>query len=102
MPSVLFDAVYVPGGPASAAALKGSGDAVHFVREAFKHAKPIAASGDGVGFLVAAGVLATPDQKVAGISAAVPAAVGGLATAFIADIAQHRHWNRVAKDSMAA
>ena len=43
--SVLFDAVYVPGG-ARAEVLCRNADAVRFVKEAYKHRKAIAASGD--------------------------------------------------------
>ena len=39
--SVLFDAVYVPGGEKSVAALKREADAIHFVNEAYKHCKAI-------------------------------------------------------------
>jgi catalase len=45
-PSVIYDAVIVPGG-ASAAALAASGLAVHFINEAYRHGKPIAAIGEG-------------------------------------------------------
>ena len=45
-PSVLFDAVVVAGG-ASAATLAASGAAVHFVNEAYRHGKPIAAQAEG-------------------------------------------------------
>ena len=44
-PSVVYDAVVVLGG--SAVALTESGLAIHFVREAYRHGKPIAAIGDG-------------------------------------------------------
>ncbi len=43
--SVMYDAVYVPGGADSAAALASNADAVHFVQEAFKHYKPVGAAG---------------------------------------------------------
>ncbi|HEY5349513.1 MAG TPA: catalase, partial [Candidatus Lustribacter sp.] len=56
MPSVVYDAVFVPGGKASVAALRADGDTVHFVTEAFKHAKAIAAGDDGAELLRAAGV----------------------------------------------
>ena len=46
--SIMFDAVFVPGGAESVAALLKMGDIREFVDEAFKHAKPIAASGEGV------------------------------------------------------
>ncbi|MEJ7608885.1 MAG: DJ-1/PfpI family protein [Bryobacteraceae bacterium] len=45
--SIMFDAVYVPGGSASVAWLVEQGEAIHFVREAFKHMKAIGATGDG-------------------------------------------------------
>jgi catalase len=41
--SVLYDAVYVPGGTNSIATLEAEPDAVHFLNEAFKHCKAIAA-----------------------------------------------------------
>ena len=51
-PSVVYDAVIILGG-ASAAALAKSGLAVHFVNEAFRHGKPIAALGEGATLLEA-------------------------------------------------
>ena len=54
--SVLFDAVYVPGGDKSAEALAAEASAVLFVREAFKHCKAIAASGAGVDLLSVVGI----------------------------------------------
>jgi catalase len=42
-PSVVYDAVYVPGGKNSVATLQAEPDAVHFLNQAFKHCKPIAA-----------------------------------------------------------
>lgn len=49
--SVLFDAVYVPGGERNVAALKDEADALHFINEAYKHCKAIAATGAGVELL---------------------------------------------------
>ena len=46
-PSVVYDAAIVLGG-ASAAALAKSGLAIHFVNEAYRHGKPLAAIGNGV------------------------------------------------------
>ncbi|MGC2204064.1 MAG: DJ-1/PfpI family protein [Stellaceae bacterium] len=45
-PSVIYDAVVVPGG-SSVAALAKSGLAIHFLNEAYRHGKPIAAISDG-------------------------------------------------------
>ena len=52
-PSVLYDAVVIPGGP-SAEIVAKQALVVQFVREAFSHYKPIAAIGDGVVLLDAA------------------------------------------------
>ncbi len=41
--SVFYDAVYVPGGINSVATLEAEPDAIHFLNEAFKHCKAIAA-----------------------------------------------------------
>ncbi|QNL49575.1 catalase [Olivibacter sp. SDN3] len=42
--SVLFDAVYIPGGSESIAALKNEPDAIHFINEAYRHCKTIGAA----------------------------------------------------------
>ena len=89
MPSVVYDAVYVPGGKSSVEALLADGDTVHFVSEAFKHAKAIAATGEGASLLRAAGVADGASGVVIGDTANKP-----LVTGFIAAIAQHRAWDR--------
>ena len=89
MPSVVYDAVFVPGGQASVDALMADGDAVHFISEAFKHAKAIAASGEGVALLAAAGVPEGAPGVITGETASRNAVSG-----FIAAIARHRAWDR--------
>jgi catalase len=89
MPSVVYDAVYIPGGKAGVEALLADGDAVHFVSEAFKHAKAIAATAEGVALLEAAGVPPDAAGVVTGETAS-----RNVVTAFIAAIAQHRAWER--------
>jgi catalase len=49
--SVLFDAVYVPGGETSVETLEREPEAVNFLNEAYKHCKTIAATGAGVELL---------------------------------------------------
>ena len=49
--SVLYDAVVVPGGTASAEALAKDGTAAHFVLEAYKHHKAVAVVGGGTRLL---------------------------------------------------
>jgi catalase len=91
MPSVGYDAVFVPGGVESTATLLADGDAVHFVAEAFKHAKAIAAVGEGETLLRAAGV---PGDAMEGVIVADESAES-IAADFIAAIGMHRAWTRV-------
>lgn len=109
MPSVMFDAVLIPGGAASAAALSGLGEAVHFVLEAYKHCKTICAVNDGVQLLgtlgfghgknpelvtvPTAGVLIADGRKVLD---------GQVSQDFMAAIALHRHWDRLNVDAIPA
>lgn len=99
--SVLYDAVYVPGGAAAIAALTPMGDARAFVAEAYKHGKAIAATAEGVD-LVEAALPASQDLTAPGV-----AAVRGntswadAAQEFLAAIAKHRHFGRPDIDKIA-
>ncbi|HEY0488751.1 MAG TPA: catalase [Telluria sp.] len=55
-PSVLYDAVVVPDGEDSVAALSRDAHALDFVREQYRHCKPILVLGAGAGLLAKAGV----------------------------------------------
>jgi len=85
--SVLFDAVFVPGGKQSVDALKEEMDAIHFVNEAFKHCKAIAATGAGVDFVKATFAGKAKDDKAVILG-------DDVAQNFIKAIAQHRNWER--------
>nr|MBA3241061.1 catalase [Acidobacteriota bacterium] len=111
--SVLFDAVYIPGGEKSAAAIKAEADAIHFVNEAFKHCKAIAATGAGIEVLRASSIGAGPKAGQAtsvggrvvsaeGVVTGEDAQAGKAAAEFIKAIAQHRHWSREAKPQVPA
>jgi catalase len=92
--SVLFDAVYVPGGAKSVSALKLEPDAIHFVNEAYKHCKAIAASAEGVGFLDSTAIgakLNLNDDKAITNDGVV---LDKNPSDFIKAIAQHRFWDR--------
>ena len=90
-PSVIYDAVVVPGG-ASAAVLAKTGLALAFVAEAFKHGKPLAFIGDGAALIAAAHLpvagTGAPDQGVTVGDAS--AAIQGL----VASLKKHRFANR--------
>ena len=90
--SVLFDAVYIPGGEKSAAALADEPDAIEFVNEAFRHCKAIAASGEGVNFLKEETyVRKAKDDKAVILSDNDAKSVS---KDFIDAIANHRNWER--------
>jgi catalase len=108
--SLMFDAVLLPGGAVSAAALRQSGLAVHFVLEAYKHCKPICAINEGTSLL---GTLGFSMSAQKGIALMVPtpgllladsqkAAEGEISQEFVAAIAKHRHWDRVNLDAVPA
>ena len=102
--SIMYDAVFVPGGAASVSALSGDGDAIHFMNEAFRHAKPISALGEGIELLLVSSIrgvtlagAGAPDEVVCdkGVVTARSAPdrrtfIDGLVQA----IAAHRHWDR--------
>jgi len=105
--SVMFDAVYVPGGSQSVNLLKQQGEAVHFINEAFKHCKSIAATSEGVELLSSgdlAGVNLSQDgvQADAGVVTAHQAGLKSASDEFIQAIAQHRHWMRSQKAMVPA
>ncbi|MDT0309708.1 catalase [Streptomyces sp. DSM 44917] len=102
MASVLYDAVCVPGGADSARALAADGLAGHYVTEAFKHGKAVAALGAGVAVLRGLGLpgvrLAEEGDDVVddhGVITTVDAGrEHGAAESFAGIIAFHRHWDR--------
>jgi catalase len=92
-PSVVFDAVMIPHGEASAA-LAALGQAVEFVKDQYRHCKPILALGSGARLLEMADIPhllpgGEPDPgvlRIKDVSAAIPA--------FIDAITRHRHFER--------
>jgi catalase len=108
--SVLFDAVYVPGGAESAASLTLERDALEFVTEAYRHCKPIAATGEGVELLRAAGLSVSERTgrrkgngnggEDEGILMSPEAPSAQTVRSFLEAIAQHRFWNRASKNRL--
>jgi catalase len=100
--SVLYDAVVVPGGT-NAELLTQDDDALRFVRDAFRHAKPIGAVNEGIALLEAADLpavdLASGKRgQGASTSKGVVTARGddmeGFTAAFVDSIRAHRHFER--------
>lgn len=97
--SVLYDAVYVPGGTNSVATLEAEADAVHFLNEAFKHCKAIAADEAALQVLEATYFSKKlpddfSDSTVIKEGIVVSDDLEKLADQFILAISQHRFWER--------
>jgi catalase len=95
MPSVLWDAVVLPDGDAAVERLGGDGRVLEFVKDQYRHCKPILAIGAATGLLQRAGI---PETLVSGdvdpgLLLVEDDDVAGLDT-FIAAIAKHRHFAR--------
>ena len=94
--SVLFDAVYIPGGEASVNALNRA-ETLEFILESYRHCKTVAATGEGIQLMTSAGV---PTNEQGEESSGDPGIILGadepsaFSDQFIKAIAKHRHWNR--------
>jgi catalase len=122
--SVLFDAVFVPGGR-HVETLRKQGDAVHFVNEVFKHGKPIGATGEGVellraakldgvqladsgevveslGVVTVAGAESMADRVKGAVGMDENTGLGGFTRRFVEALAQHRHWGREQSEAVPA
>ncbi len=94
-PSVLYDAVVIPDGKAAVEMLCKNADAVDFVKQQYRHCKPLLVLGAGSKLLTRAEIMPTlpdgsPDTAIAGLDAQpVPAL-----TAFIKALAGQRMYAR--------
>ena len=103
--SVLFDAVYIPGGSKSIAALSAEPAALHFINETYKHCKPIGADEEGIQLLRSSAVGAVLKEEnfsdtnliEMGLIINDKAKGNKSSNEFINAIAQHRFWNREKK-----
>jgi catalase len=97
MPSVLFDAAAVPGGKAAIQRLGLIGHAAEFLKDQYRHAKPILALNEGADLLENAGapsVLPSSGAPDPGIIIGRQMTAGDLLPRFIEAIAKHRHFER--------
>jgi catalase len=95
-PSVLWDGLIVPGGAPAADALASSGQALEFVKDQYRHCKPILLLGAAESLLEASGIAAllaneAPDT---GLLILDDGATDEAAAAFIGALSQHRHFAR--------
>ena len=84
MPSVLFDAVVVPDGDEAAERFALLGHVLEFIKDQYRHCKPILMLGAGRKVVEGAGVLIAKEDW----------AMVGSAKAFIQAVGRHRNWDR--------
>jgi len=90
LPSIMFDAVLVPGGEPAVQAMAADGTALHYVLEAYKHLKAIALLGEAKSL---PGQLRLDEDE----GLLVGADLAAVLAPFINAIARHRVWTRMAK-----
>jgi catalase len=95
-PSVLFDALILPGGSEAVQALCADGRTLEFVKDQYRHCKTILALGDASKILAKAGIPLTLPSGAADPGLLLEGQDGSEANArsFIAAIGLHRHMER--------
>jgi catalase len=96
MPSVLWDAVVVPGGEAAVKVLGNLGHALEFLKDQYRHAKPILAIGAAAALVENAGIPAVlpSGERDPGVLVAKAGQHGKVVADFVRAIARHRHHER--------
>ncbi len=98
-PSVVYDAVYVPGGTNSVGTLEADADAIHFLNQAYKHCKPVAADASALQVLQSTYFHKklpedNKDETVIREGVIVGNDTAQVATQFISAMKMHRFWER--------
>ena len=96
MPSVLYDALAIPGGKAAAVELGNLGHALEFIKDQYRHAKPILALGAAAALIENAGVPAVlpSGKKDPGLLLREHDAASDALPDFIRAVGRHRHHER--------
>jgi catalase len=112
--SVLYDALYVPGGEDSIATLLEVERARLFLQDAFRHGKALGATNEGADLLADAGLAEVrlaeesgdegfvSDRGVVSAMADAPDQLVSFAEAFLEAVAAHRHFDRPADQQQPA
>ncbi len=95
-PSVVWDAMVVPGGDQAVDALCQSGHALEFLKDQYRHCKPILLLGTAKDLLDEAGIVPELDSGEIdpGLLVFVEGKSGAALTAFADALARHRHFER--------
>lgn len=109
--SVLYDALFIPGGVESIDAMLKQGDVLHFINEMYKHCKPIGLTGEAIELLAKSSVTLADEQyaskdvydSMGVVLARDSKHIKSFLRSFENAIIHHRHWSRsVNKDFVPA
>jgi len=97
-PGFLFDALVLPDGPEGVASLAHDGHTMEFIKDQFRHCKPILAFAASGALLLKAGLPVSMEKSHAqggtGLVFAEAGDADAAAAEFIAAVARHRHFGR--------
>jgi len=93
-PSVLYDAVVLPDGTDAVDALQADGRMLEFIKDQYRHCKPMLVVGAGQALLDACRIPASLPDGRPDPGLIVAAAADAAAGAFVEAIAKHRHFAR--------
>jgi catalase len=95
-PSVLWDACILPDGKDAIETLSGNGQVLEFIKDQYRHCKPVLALGQGGGLLEKAAIPATlvSGERDPGILLSPTVDVETALVSFSLALAQHRHFAR--------
>lgn len=100
--SIVFDAIFVPAGEESISTLRGEGDAIHFLNEAYMHCKPIGAESTGGLLEQTYFYNMIPKEELAVKGVVISEDKDDLSKVFMQAIGLHRFWNREKSEDIPA
>ncbi len=93
-PAVLYDALVLPSGTEAVKTLRGDGRTLEFIKDQYRHCKPILALGESDGLLEACGIDTTLPSGNADPGVLVGSDAASVTNDLVAAIAKHRHFAR--------
>jgi catalase len=93
-PAVLYDALVLPWGDEAVNALRADGRTLEFIKDQYRHCKPILAAGASRTLLEACGIEATLPDGTPDAGLIIASDPSAASDDFVAAIAKHRHYAR--------
>jgi catalase len=94
MPAVLYDALVLPSGADAVTALRQDGRTLEFIKDQYRHCKPILALGESTQLLQACGIEQKLPNGQADSGVLIASDAVSAADDFVAAMAKHRHFAR--------